>query len=92
MKFIIIIALAIFITKPVNAIENCDDPQTQLDMNLCSFKDYQDADLELNRIYKKALEHINSDHEEDFRENQRIWIDPRRKSRQSASPGRSRAR
>lgn len=31
---------------------NCDSPQTQLAMNICSGRDYQAADAELNRVYQ----------------------------------------
>ena len=34
---------------------NCDEPQTQLAMNICSGRDYQTADAELNEVYQALL-------------------------------------
>ncbi len=34
---------------------NCDEPQTQLAMNICSGKDYKSADAELNQAYQALL-------------------------------------
>jgi len=33
---------------------DCTDPQTQMDMNICSDKDYKAADAALNAAYEKA--------------------------------------
>ncbi len=35
---------------------DCDNAQTQMDMNICAGRDYKTADNELNAVYKKALE------------------------------------
>ena len=68
--------LFIFFSIPASAQENCTDPQTQTDMNICSFKEFKSADKKLNNTYQKALKKIGDDkkREEIFRENQRIWI------------------
>jgi uncharacterized protein YecT (DUF1311 family) len=34
---------------------NCQNPQTQLDMNICAGLDYKAADVGLNRAYKAAI-------------------------------------
>jgi uncharacterized protein YecT (DUF1311 family) len=34
---------------------DCDNAQTQMDMNICADKDYQQADKALNAAYKKAV-------------------------------------
>ncbi|MEJ8573948.1 lysozyme inhibitor LprI family protein [Microbaculum marinum] len=34
---------------------DCANPQTQLDMTICSNEDYKAADSELNAAYKKAM-------------------------------------
>ena len=33
---------------------NCEDQQTQLDLNVCSYRDYLRADIELNRLWAAA--------------------------------------
>lgn len=35
---------------------DCDDQQTQLDMNVCSYRDHLRADTELNRMWARAAE------------------------------------
>ena len=34
---------------------DCENAQTQMDMNICADKDYQQADKALNAAYKKAV-------------------------------------
>ncbi|WLR99121.1 lysozyme inhibitor LprI family protein [Shinella sumterensis] len=34
---------------------DCDNAETQMDMNICAGRDYKAADEELNVVYKKAL-------------------------------------
>lgn len=34
---------------------NCDDPQTQADMNACAQKAYQESDKKLNQVYKEVV-------------------------------------
>ncbi len=34
---------------------DCENAQTQMDMNICADKDYQQADKALNAVYKKAV-------------------------------------
>lgn len=53
-------AVAVFLllaAGPVAADEavNCTDPQTQMDMNICSSEDYKAADSALNAAYRKAM-------------------------------------
>ncbi len=33
---------------------NCDEPQTQMDMNFCAARELEEADSELNAVYKKV--------------------------------------
>lgn len=59
------------------AAEDCKDPQTQTDMNICADLAYKEADEELNVTYKKALkilEATNPTEIENFKEVQRAWI------------------
>ncbi|MGG7516534.1 lysozyme inhibitor LprI family protein [Allorhizobium undicola] len=69
---------------------NCTDPQTQQDMNFCAGEDYNRADRDLNRIYKRAMAWAEEqdtywkDTDEDkvgavnaLKKAQRAWIDYR---------------
>lgn len=50
--------LAAFLASaPLCAAEDidCENAQTQMDMNICADKDYQQADKALNVAYKKAV-------------------------------------
>ena len=33
---------------------NCNDPQTQFELNVCSAKEWEKADAELNVVWRKA--------------------------------------
>ena len=39
--------------------QNCSNPQTQMDLNLCSYKDYQEADAALNAAYKELAAKVS---------------------------------
>lgn len=39
----------------------CDAPQTQAEMNACSFKDYREADAELNSVYKDVMAQLTQE-------------------------------
>ncbi len=59
------------------AQEDCSDPATQADMNICSSLDYKKSDEDLNSIYKKAIERIKDvepERLEDFKKIQRSWL------------------
>ena len=38
----------------------CDNPQTQAEMNACSFTDYKEADAELNKVYREVMAKLNN--------------------------------
>lgn len=62
------------------AAEDCKDPQTQTDMNICSDKTYKKADEDLNVVYKKALKILDGSDVgqiEKFKEVQRSWLEYR---------------
>ena len=60
------------------AKEDCSDPQTQTDMNICAHIKYQETDRVLNETYQKAIvilkDNGDKDKVEDFRKIQRAWI------------------
>lgn len=69
---------------------DCNNPVTQMDMNVCSDKDYEDADTDLNSAYKAAMTAMKqmdkelSDIAESYvgavdalKKAQRAWIDYR---------------
>lgn len=63
---------------------DCNSAQSTYEMNVCSDRELQSADAELNLIYKKALEHVAQNGSEKpydaeswqkaLRESQRAWI------------------
>ncbi len=62
---------------PVAAIaDDCTAPQTQQAMNSCAAQAYDEADAELNVIYRRAVDAADSlpDGEEMLRDAQRAWI------------------
>ena len=63
---------------------DCNDPQTQTEMNICAGLDYKAADAELNRVYKAAIANMKEmdaslppelkGAEKTLRKAQRAWI------------------
>jgi uncharacterized protein YecT (DUF1311 family) len=81
----ILLALAL-IAQEVTA-EDCRDPQTQVEMNMCAMRDFEIADRALNIAYREAVAGARADDasidrqydqrptsEEKLREAQRAWI------------------
>lgn len=59
---LILLTLAAFIASAPLAIAregepdvDCENAQTQMEMNVCSSHDYEKADVELNAVYKQAM-------------------------------------
>ncbi len=40
---------------PVPALANCNNPQSQSEMNICAHEAYKAADRELNEVYVRAM-------------------------------------
>jgi uncharacterized protein YecT (DUF1311 family) len=72
-----------------NAQPDCKEPVTQSDMNICSNLDWQQADKELNTVYRKAVD-FAKDEDKSFADQpelegalkalkkaQRAWVDYR---------------
>lgn len=69
---------------------NCDNPQTQVDMNICAGQDYKAADAELNDVYRTAIAAMKQADaglpsdlkgaEKALREAQRAWLPYRDKT------------
>jgi uncharacterized protein YecT (DUF1311 family) len=53
---------------------NCEDPQTQLEMNLCSLRDLESSDNKLNEIYKEITALIDAKSKPLLVQAQRNWI------------------
>lgn len=66
---------------------NCTDPQTQAEMNICSFEAFEAADAQLNKLWPQVLERARSTDEfiresdpdaataeQDMLDAQRAWI------------------
>jgi uncharacterized protein YecT (DUF1311 family) len=57
----------------VNGV-NCDDPQTQADMNLCANEAYQLADADLSRVYQQLLQSLPASDREALNEAETAWL------------------
>ncbi|MBU7585439.1 MAG: lysozyme inhibitor LprI family protein [Nostoc sp. TH1S01] len=53
---------------------NCNDPQTQSEINICSQLSYQDADKKLNQAYKKLLAKLSKSRQQKLIAAQVAWI------------------
>lgn len=52
----------------------CDTNTTQAEMNICSAARWQQADAELNRLYKLQMAWLSPESKERLREAQRAWV------------------
>ena len=55
----------------------CKDPMSQVDMNVCSRREYEKADAEMNMVYKQltvALAGYEINHQPKFQETQSLWL------------------
>ncbi|MEG3898227.1 MULTISPECIES: lysozyme inhibitor LprI family protein [unclassified Microcoleus] len=53
---------------------NCKNPQTTLDMNVCSSQEFQAADSKLNQVYQQLQAKISSRQKQRLTVAQRTWI------------------
>ena len=67
-------ACAVFVllaaTAPARAEEDCSRTVVQTDINLCMQQNYEDADAELNRVWKA----LPPETRDKLREDQRHWV------------------
>lgn len=59
---------------------HCDDPRTQIDMNVCSGDTYQSHVSEMNSLYKEQMAYLGGSAKEELREAQTAWAAYRDKS------------
>ena len=53
---------------------NCKNPQTTLDMNVCSTLEFEAADSKLNQVYQQLQAKISSRQKQKLTAAQRTWI------------------
>lgn len=53
---------------------NCDNAQTQLEINQCSTQSYQNADKKLNQAYKQLLPKLQRSRKQKLIAAQQAWI------------------
>ncbi|ATA24195.1 hypothetical protein BIY26_00990 [Brenneria goodwinii] len=76
MKKAIIALLAILPTFQTLALD-CDNAQTQLDMNQCANEEYKKADSELNTLYQDVLKRTSDEQTNLLKSAQNKWIEYR---------------
>ncbi|MGA0557809.1 lysozyme inhibitor LprI family protein [Larkinella sp. VNQ87] len=59
---------------PPEVVTNCDNAQTQTELNLCAQMRFQKADQELNAVYKQLLSLLPKDDKAMVVEAQRQWL------------------
>ncbi|MBD2343541.1 lysozyme inhibitor LprI family protein [Anabaena subtropica] len=63
-------AKAIFLAQNIN----CNNAQTQLEINRCSQLSYQNADKKLNQVYKRLLPKLQRPRQQKLIAAQQAWI------------------
>lgn len=76
MKKIIISLLITLPTFQVLALD-CNNAQTQLDMNQCANEEFKKTDMELNKIYQDVLKRTSGEHSKLLKSAQKKWIEYR---------------
>ena len=74
MRVPLVLALFLAVAAAPAGAQNCANPQTQLEMNDCARIEHQDADRELNAVYKQARARLSKDGATALRDAQGAWI------------------
>jgi len=53
---------------------NCNNPQTQSEMNICASIAYQNADRKLNQVYRQLLPKLSASRQQKLISAQQAWI------------------
>ncbi|ELP54369.1 hypothetical protein O53_3187 [Microcystis aeruginosa TAIHU98] len=53
---------------------NCNNPQTQSEMNICASIAYQNADRKLNQVYRQLLPRLSAARKQKLISAQQAWI------------------
>ncbi|MDR3352067.1 MAG: lysozyme inhibitor LprI family protein [Zoogloeaceae bacterium] len=64
----------VFLTNLCFADVDCGNAQTQLEMNECAVKEYEEVDKDLNAIYASFRTSLDSEHKNALKEAQNAWI------------------
>ncbi|EFL91281.1 hypothetical protein REG_1819 [Candidatus Regiella insecticola LSR1] len=76
MKKMIMVLLAALPVFNASALE-CDNAQTQSEMNNCATAAYKKADDELNKLYENIKERTRGKHKKMLKKTQQKWIEYR---------------
>lgn len=74
-RFLLSLTLLFSVTLNASNLQ-CKEDGNQMQMNQCAYEDFQEADRELNKVYK-ALRHKNKDDKaylKNLKISQNIWI------------------
>jgi uncharacterized protein YecT (DUF1311 family) len=75
---ILILFLAISCTvSAAEAGTACNPEGNQAEMNACAVQEFQQADRELNDVYKQAMSTLSRSRQYDLRRQQRAWLKSR---------------
>jgi uncharacterized protein YecT (DUF1311 family) len=64
---------------------DCNNAQNTIELNKCAQMRFDDADIELNVVYKKLKRYLNKNEMAKLRDAQRAWIKYRDKSAEFAA-------
>ena len=79
LMILFLVSSAVFLGfHTVTAQDVCDDAYTQAELNQCTYEDYQNADKDLNAVYKVLVDTIKKSGDTEAKtklvEAQRAWI------------------
>jgi uncharacterized protein YecT (DUF1311 family) len=67
-------AFLCLLISSTTALADCDEPETQTEMNICTAEEYKTADKELNEAYSKHSKGLSDAHLEALKQAQLAWI------------------
>ena len=63
-----------FETQTQAQSSNCENPQTQTQMNICASEEFARADAQLNQVYQELLPMLSPQRKEQLIKAQKAWI------------------
>jgi len=72
--YLLVFSMLIAISVQSHAADNCNNLNTQLEMNACAAKEYQSEDAKLNKYYKELIRKVGASEKQKLKATQRAWI------------------
>jgi len=72
--YLLVFTMLITTSMQIHAADNCNNPETQLEMNVCSAQQYRLEDAKLNKNYKELVRKLDPSEKQRLKAVQLSWI------------------